>query len=56
MAKKLYLVVWEMALEAESPIGAAAEALRIQRDPTSTACEFTVVDDNFVKSIVDLGE
>ena len=39
---KLYRVVWEIDIEAESAIDAAREALIIQRDKESTATVFTV--------------
>ena len=38
----LFRVVWEIDIEADSPEEAAAEALKIQRDPESTATDFTV--------------
>lgn len=38
-----YRVVWMIDVEAESPQEAAAEALKIQRDPTSIATSFDVV-------------
>ncbi len=41
-AHKTYLVTWEIEIDAESPRQAAARALKIQRDPESTALEFKV--------------
>jgi hypothetical protein len=38
-----YRVVWEIDIEADSPREAAAEALRIQRDPQSIATVFEVM-------------
>ena len=38
-----YHVVWEIDIFAESAEAAAAEALRIQRDPESTATVFDVL-------------
>lgn len=37
-----YIVTWQMDIEAESPLEAAKEALRIHRDPASIATIFTV--------------
>ena len=37
-----YLVTWEIHIDAESPGEAAARALKIQRDPTSTATVFKI--------------
>lgn len=37
-----YRVTWVIDLEAESPLAAAEEALRIHRDPTSIATVFAV--------------
>ena len=39
-----FLVIWEIDISAGTPEEAAAEALRIQRDPFSEATFFTVVD------------
>ena len=38
----MYRVVWEIDIEADSPVLAAKEALLTQRDPTSTATVFVV--------------
>lgn len=38
-----YRVIWMIDIEAESPQEAAAEALKIQRDPDSTATSFDVM-------------
>lgn len=38
-----YRVIWEIDIEADSPEEAAEKALIIQRDPESTATNFTVV-------------
>jgi hypothetical protein len=39
-----YLVKWEIDIDADSPLEAAKEALRIQRDPESIATVFKVND------------
>jgi len=39
-----YRVVWTIDVDAESPSRAAAEALRVQRDPGSIATVFLVVE------------
>jgi hypothetical protein len=39
-----FLVIWEIDISADTSAEAAAEALRIQRDPFSEATFFTVVD------------
>lgn len=38
----IYLVQWEIDIEADSPREAAVKALRIQRDPESIATVFAV--------------
>jgi len=40
--QQMYRVRWEIDLPAETPLTAAQEALRVQRDHTSTATIFTV--------------
>ena len=37
-----YRVTWAIDIDAESPLAAAEEALRIHRDPTSIATVFAV--------------
>jgi len=37
-----YRVIWMIDVEAKSPQEAAAEALKIQRDPDSTATSFDI--------------
>jgi hypothetical protein len=46
----MYRVVWEIDIEADSPLAAAKEALAIQRDPQSIATVFLVNDEE-----IDLG-
>jgi len=41
-----YLVIWEINIEADSSIEAAKEALKIQRDPYSTATVFKVKEES----------
>lgn len=41
----LYRVMWDINVEADSPLEAAEEAQRIQRDPDSLATTFMVYDD-----------
>ncbi|RPH88513.1 MAG: hypothetical protein EHM66_00460 [Deltaproteobacteria bacterium] len=38
----LYKVTWEIDIDAETPKAAAIDALRIQRDSSSSATVFTV--------------
>lgn len=52
---KEYRVSWTIDLEAESPLAAAREALRIQMDPGSTAVVFTVKPAHGKPVTVDLG-
>jgi len=42
--KKTYRVVWEIDIDADTPLEAAKEALSIQRDKGSEATYFYVVD------------
>lgn len=49
-----YRIVWEIDVEAEDPREAAGIALEIQRDPTSTALYFIVVDSDDREHEVDL--
>lgn len=51
-----YYVSWGIDLEAETPEEAAKEALKIQRDPESTASCFEVYDENGEKTQIDLLE
>lgn len=44
---KEYKVIWEMLIEAETPVDAAKRALEIHRDPESWANVFTV-DGEFI--------
>ena len=37
-----YLVTWEITIDANNPRDAAEEALRVHRDPGSTATVFSV--------------
>ena len=50
----LYRVIWEIDLDADSFEDAARTALAMQRDPTSTATCFTIVDEDGKTQDVDL--
>lgn len=55
--RKPYLVAWEIDIWAESPLEAAQEALRIQRDVNSDALVFDVHDGEAQRSTrVDLAD
>lgn len=54
MNPKTFLVTWTIEIDAEDPREAAGIALEIQRDPTSTALYFTVVDSDDHEHEVDL--
>jgi hypothetical protein len=49
-----YRVTWEIDLDASSFREAAEEALRIQRDPESTATVFTITREDGKTETVDL--
>jgi len=49
-----YMVQWEIELSAKSPEDAAAKALKIQRDPDSTATVFDVTGEDDRTIRVDL--
>lgn len=49
----LYSVIWEIELDQCSPVEAAQEALRIQRDPTSIALCYQVFN-KFTKETVEV--
>lgn len=49
-----YHVIWEIDLPADSPVAAAREALRLQRDPASLATVFDVVDPHGRHHRIDL--
>lgn len=52
-----YFVTWQINIEdVDSPKEAAEEALRIQRDETSTATMFIVEDERLDEWAVDLYE
>jgi len=51
-----YHVVWEIDLDAKTPKAAALEALRIQRDPESTATVFSVTNQKGTINTVDLNK
>jgi len=51
---KTYTVSWEIQIDAETPRKAAEEALRIHRNPESTAIVFDVFDEHGNKTTVDL--
>jgi hypothetical protein len=54
---RLYHVVWEIDIYAQSHLEAAKEALAIQQDRNSTATVFDVTEGNSDKTIrVDLAE
>lgn len=50
----LYRVTWEIDIDADSFDDAARTALAMQRDPTSTATCFTIVDEDGKTQDVDL--
>lgn len=50
---RTYLVTWQIDLSAENPVQAAEMALKIQRDPVSTATVFTVHQGMLVAEAVD---
>ena len=51
-----YSVNWEIDIEAESPVEAARQALKIHRDQNSTATVFDVFDEDGNHTRVDLLE
>jgi hypothetical protein len=54
---KLYHVVWEIDIYAQSPREAAKEAQAIQQDTDSTATVFDVTEEDGHKTVrIDLGE
>jgi hypothetical protein len=54
---KLYHVVWEIDIYAQSPREAAKEAQAIQQDTDSTATVFDVTEEDRHKTVrIDLGE
>jgi hypothetical protein len=53
---QLFTVTWVIDVEAESPEGAAIEALNIQRDPTSIATIFMVQEYRSPAVLVDTQE
>jgi hypothetical protein len=53
---KSYVVTWEIELDAESPLEAAREAQRIQRDPKSIASVFDVSDGSGDIERIDLDD
>ena len=54
---KLYHVVWEIDIYAQSPREAAKEAQAIQQDKDSTATVFDVTEEDGHKTVrIDLGE
>jgi len=51
-----YTIIWEINLEADSPVEAAIKALEIHRDPESLATNFIVVNqETGEEEDVDLG-
>lgn len=55
---KTYTVTWDIELDADNPIEAAREALKIQRDESSWATAFSVVDNDDQSGMwhVDVGD
>lgn len=54
---KLYHVIWEIDIYAQSPREAAKEAQGIQQDKDSTATVFDVTGEDSDKAVrIDLGE
>ncbi|MHC4463632.1 MAG: hypothetical protein ACYS30_19710 [Planctomycetota bacterium] len=51
-----YHVVWKIDVGADSPENAAAKALEIQRNPSSTATVFDVIDENDNSQTIDFLE
>ncbi len=51
-----YLVEWSIDIWAASPLEAAREALKIQRDPDSIATVFNIIDEDGESVDVDLEE
>ncbi len=52
-----YRVIWHIdQIDADTPVGAALEVLRIHRDPDSIATVFDVHDSNGARYRVDLDE
>lgn len=49
-----FFVVWEIKLHAGTPLEAAQEALKIQRDPESLAVMFNVISEDGSHHFVDL--
>ena len=51
-----YRVMWEIDIEADSPVDAAILAKQIQLDPASTANMFTITDMRCVMTDIDLDD
>lgn len=49
-----YCVTWEIDINAETSLLAAKEALKVQRDPSSSATVFSVVDESGEIAWIDL--
>ena len=49
-----YFVTWEIKVDADNPREAAEEALKIQRDPQSSATVFRVTDEAGTVFTIDL--
>jgi hypothetical protein len=49
-----YRITWEMDIDADSPIDAARQALKIQRDPDSIANVFDITDEAGTTERIDL--
>ncbi len=51
---KDYTVSWSMQVSAKTPVDAARQALKVQRDPHSTAVVFRVEKDDGYSALIDL--
>lgn len=52
--EKSYLITWEIELDGDSPEEVARLALKIQRDPESSATVFKVWDEDGIDTVIDL--
>lgn len=52
----MYRVLWEIDIDAGTPVEAARKALAIQRDPESIATVFDVIDKRGKRVRVDLSK
>lgn len=51
-----FLVIWEIEIAADSPLEAAQQALKYQRDPNSSAVTFDVTDTKGKVHRIDLND